>query len=62
MNSDDVLPLSVYIVVPLSILASHWLTLHFEVPIRRRLMTRLNQSMEAGAIMREPLTPSEIGG
>ncbi len=54
LNSENILPLSVYFVVPLSILASHWLTLRFEIPMRRRLTARLDRTLAGRAFAREP--------
>ncbi len=49
LHTNGVLPLSVYFVVPLSILAAHWLTLHYEIPTRRRLTARLNEMISKKA-------------
>jgi peptidoglycan/LPS O-acetylase OafA/YrhL len=40
LDAGDVLPLSVYLVVPLSIAAAHWLTRYYEIPARRRLTAK----------------------
>jgi peptidoglycan/LPS O-acetylase OafA/YrhL len=59
LNASDMSPLSVYFVVPISILAAHWLTLHFEIPTRRRLTARLDKWLAARTAARETLMPSE---
>jgi peptidoglycan/LPS O-acetylase OafA/YrhL len=61
LDSYDMSPLSVYLLVPIAILASHWLTLHFEIPTRRRLTARLNRWIANRSIMREAVAAPEIG-
>jgi peptidoglycan/LPS O-acetylase OafA/YrhL len=53
LNATDMAPLSVYFVVPISILAAHWLTLRFEIPTRRRLTARLDRMLADRAFARE---------
>jgi peptidoglycan/LPS O-acetylase OafA/YrhL len=61
LDVNGVAPLSVYFVVPLSILASHWLTTRFEIPVRRRLTARLTEALAKRSTVRASLVPSELG-